>query len=539
MMICPSCLVNVDKFDAKSPHKETPGFKCPHCKEPVPENYVADYKEYPPIVFFLMDLAGHGKSMYLARLFVEFETVGRKWLEFFYTPIQERFLEAVRIRQNALEQGNVPESTRKLFTRPAIVRLDGVPGLGKCQLLMYDYPVESEPDPRDMRLLSGYIGRNQVVVLLLSLQNLESPAELTDFLTRYSETLSKLGHSSREQTLVVALTKGDKLIQMEGLPEYIRKSILGEYSSADDEKDVLGELSGIVEAWLGTRQETMNFVRRAKTEFKNVLYTTTVAMIEESEEVEESAPRPAIGVWWPLRLAWRTQQPLLKEAKRKQVKRRIGRAAKDSATEVTRSILGGALGLIEGAIWGALLWALVGGFEGFLGKLAPNDVLGSAVRQGSWGTIWGAIIWAIAGMSDAGRGGGAYTRAGVRIGAVIWFIGNGLIAGVIWGLTLSAFAMLKEDAAFSTTLLVNNALTGVAVGARIGALLGALWGLVTCSIGDLEIRDPYGAVWSLLVASLVAVLVHLLAGLNLLYTNLLWGGVAVMVFLLWSGVKQK
>ncbi len=536
-MICPSCLVDVDKFDAKSPHKESPGFKCPYCKEPVPENYVADYKEYPPIVFFLMDLAGHGKSIYLARLFVEFETVGRKWLEFFYTPIQERFLEAVRIRQHALEQGKTPESTRKLFTRPAVVRLDGVPGLGKCQLLIYDYPVETEPDPRDMKLLSGYIGRNQVVVLLLSLQDLESPAELTDFLTRYSETLNNLGQSSREQTLIVALTKGDRLLQMEELPEYIRKSILGEYSSADDEKDVLGELSGIVEAWLGTRQETMNFVRRSKTEFKNVLYTTTVGMIEE--EVEESAPRPAIGVWWPLRLVWKTQQPLLKEAQRRLVKRRIGRAAKDSATEATRSILGGALGLIEGAIWGALVWALVSGFEGFLGKLAPNEVLASAVRQGSWGAIWGAIIWAIAGMSDASRGGGAYTRAGVRIGTVIWFIGNGLITGVIWGLTLSAYAMLVKDIAFSTTMLTNNALVGVAAGARIGALLGAVWGLVTRNIGDLEIRDPSGAVWSLLVASLVAVLVHLLAGLNLLYTNLIWGGVAAMVFLLWSGVKQK
>ncbi len=534
-MICPSCLAEVDKFDAQFPHKDKPGYRCPLCKEPVPENYIADYQEYPPITFFLMGLPGHGKSLYTARLFVEFETVGRKWLEFFYTPIQERFLEAIRVRQQALEKGKIPESTRRLFTKPAVVRLDGVPGLGKCQLLMYDFPAEAEPDPRDMRFLNGYIGRNQVIVFMLSLQDIDSPADLTDFLTRFKEMVSQTGHSTSEQTLIVVLTKGDRLLGMKDLPDYIRKSILGEYSSADEEKDVLCELSGIIEAWLGTRQETMNFVRRANAEFKEVRYTTTVAMIEEDEA---TAAHPSIGVWWPLRLAWKTQQPLLKEAQRREVKKRIGRAAKDSASEISRRILGGSLGLIEGALWGALLWALAGGFEGYINKFAPNEILHSAIKQGGWGIIWGAIIWAIAGMTDAVRNTGSHTRAGVRIGAVVWFIGNGLIAGVIWGLTLSAFAMLKEDAAFSTSLLTGNALIGVAVGARIGALLGALWGLTVRSVSDEEIRDPSGAAWSLLVASLVSVLVYLLAGLNPLYTNLVWGGMAVMIFLLWSGIKR-
>ena len=57
-MICPSCLAEVDKFDAQFPHKDKPGYRCPLCKEPVPENYIADYQEYPPITFFLMGLPG-------------------------------------------------------------------------------------------------------------------------------------------------------------------------------------------------------------------------------------------------------------------------------------------------------------------------------------------------------------------------------------------------------------------------------------------------------------------------------------------------
>ena len=537
-MLCPSCLYDVDKFDAEYPHRDHPGYKCPKCKEPVPENYVKDYRDYPPIVYFLMSLPGHGKSVYLARLFVEFETVGRKWLEFFYTPIQERFLESVRIRQHALERGAIPDSADRMFTKPAVVRLDGVPGLGKCQLILYDYPADKEPDPRDTRFLNGYFGRNKVMVFLLSLNDVQSPAELTDFLTRYSEQVAKMNQSISDQTLIVALTKSDQLLEMEELPEYIRKSILGEFSTSDEEKDVLSELSGIIEAWLETQKTTMNFVRRAKAEFKEVLFTSTVAVVPDNGKVAETSEITP-GVWWPLRLAWRTQQPILKEEDRKRLKRQIGQAAKESVTDIWRGILGGVLGLIEGAIWGAILWALVGGFEGWLDKLEAAETLNLAIKQGIWGIIWGALLWGIAGMSDAIKDTGSHIRNGVRIGAISWFLVNGLIAAIIWGLTLTAFTLLKTDASLEFGMLVNNALIGVALGARMGGLLGAGWGLVVRSARDDEIREPSGMAWSLLVSSLVAVVVYLLAELDMLYTHLLWGAVSLMIFTLWAGVRHK
>ncbi len=77
-MLCPSCLVEVDQFDADIPHKRHPGYRCPVCKEPVPERFVEDYRNYPPIVFFLLGLPGHGKSHYLSRLFAEFDSIGEE-----------------------------------------------------------------------------------------------------------------------------------------------------------------------------------------------------------------------------------------------------------------------------------------------------------------------------------------------------------------------------------------------------------------------------------------------------------------------------
>jgi len=376
------------------------------------------------------------------------------------------------------------------------------------------------------------------VVLLLSLKDVKSPADLTDFLTRYSETVAKMGQSSRDQTLIVALTKSDLLLEMDDLPEYIRNSIRGDFSSSDEETDILGELSGIIEAWLGTQKATMNFIRRAKAEFQKVLFTTTVSIIPDEGKVSQTSDIKS-GVWWPLRLAWRTQQPIMKQEQRRKIKKKIGQAAKDSLAEATRGIFGGLLGLIEGAIWGAALWGLVGGFEGYIDKLPSQEIINLAIKQGIWGIVWGALIWMLAGMFDGVRRSGAFLRNGVRLGAGVWFLVNALISGIIWGLTLTAFAMLKQDAAFSTGLLIHNGMLGAAYGARLGALLGALWGLIVKSFGDVEIRDPSGMTWSLLVASLVAVVVHLLAGLSMLYTNLLWSGVALIVFSLWSGVRHK
>ena len=538
-MICPNCLIEVETFDPNFLQREQHGYRCPTCKLPVPDKYVEDCNEYPSIVLFLMDLPGHGKCQYLARLFVELETIGKEWTDFFYTPLQEQLLATVRKQQHAVEEGRTEEPVRRLFEKPAIIQLNGVPDLGNCHLLMYDSAVEQEPEKNNLRFLKSYLGHNAVVILLLSLQDVNSPTELTDFLTRYMENVTRFGGSAKDQTLIVALTKGDTLLDMEKLPDQVFHAIHGDEIICPRGVDETTELSGIIETWLGIQDETLNFVRRAKADFKEVIYTVTTA--NPARDDDETSPRVLPNVWSPLKIAWKAQQPLLIEARRKQTRERIGRAAKESAVEISSRILGGVLGLIEGAIWGAVLWAVAGGLAVFFEQKSfiLSSVVQSAVELGKWGIIWGALIWMNAGISDAAKGEGSYTRTNVRFGAVVGLILNGIIAGVIWGIALTTVAIMSKNVSLSGDLLIDNALTGMAFGIMLGAVLGALWGLEVSRSGSTEERALSGAVLSLTVGAIVGVLIDLFTGMNQILTGMVWGGTAAIVFVFWSLAKRR
>ncbi|NQU06870.1 MAG: hypothetical protein HQ568_12305, partial [Calditrichaeota bacterium] len=490
-MLCPNCLVEIEKFDSGSPQQGKTGCKCPSCKDSVPESYISDYREYPPVVFFLSALPQHGKRHYLARLFSEFESVGKNWQEFSYTPIEEANLEHVRKYQHALEKGEKLESDRRLFKKPGILKLDGVPDFGKCQLLVIDAAAEKEPEPAEMRRLSGYFSRNHVTAFLLSLSDVKSATELTDFITRYKQIVSKYGANSAEQTLIVALTKCDALLSDEDLPEYIRQAILGRQKILNEDADEAEELSGVIESWLDNRPETMNFVRRAKADFKDVKFTITVAgdiQDEEASSTSETEKAP-IEVWSLLKMVWKAQLSYLKEAQHQQIKQKIGTAAKDSVTDASRGVMGGLLGLIEGAVWGALLWAICGGFEAFLIDNTLSEILKGAIKWGAPGIIWGAVIWLIAGISDAVKNTESLTRSGVRAGAISGFFLNAVFAAIIWGLAQTISGIISSGVAFSFKLLIENALSGVIIGAKLGAILGAVWGLTVSGMHRIETRS--------------------------------------------------
>jgi hypothetical protein len=540
-MLCPYCLINNEEFDTGSLPKEKTGYKCPSCKETVPASYISDYREYPPIVFFLSALPGHGKRHYLARLFSEFESVGKEWQQFSYTPVEEANLEQVRKFQHAIEQGEKLDSERRIFKRPGILKLDGVPDLDQCQLLVIDTSAEKEPEPVEMRRLSGYFSRNHVLAFLLSLPDVKSKAELTDFLTRYKQILSKNGADPSEQTLIVALTKCDTLLLDKELPDYIRKAILGRQKTLNVEADEVEELSGVIETWLDNQPETMNFVRRAKAEFKEVKFTLTTAgdIQDDGVSSEPESEKAPIEVWALLKMVWKTQLSYLKEAQRQQVKQKIGAAAKESVTGVTRGVIGGILGLIEGAVWGAVLWAICGGFEAFLANGALKDILNGAVKLRTFGIIWGAIIWSIAGISDAVRDTENFARSGVRMGAITGFFLNAVFAAIIWGLAQTISGVLSFGVAFTPKILIDNALSGVIIGAKFGAIMGAVWGLSASWIRRFQTRSPAGLIWSLLVGLICASTVHALLRLDLLKIGLIWSGISIVVFVLWATSKSR
>src|SRR5438105_423395 len=96
---------------------------------PVPREYVADYATHPPLLFSLIGLPGHGKTVYLESLVASLCQFGVYWPGFSFS---------AKPVGNLL--GNVlPNATaaHQAFP-PHFVTLSHVPRVGNLQLLVHD-----------------------------------------------------------------------------------------------------------------------------------------------------------------------------------------------------------------------------------------------------------------------------------------------------------------------------------------------------------------------------------------------------------------
>ena len=272
-MLCPFCLQEVKQFkEAKAGN--VLNYTCPQCNEPIPLRYVRDYNEYPPVIFPLIGLRGHGKTCYLASLFLQLEEEAPHWWEdFSCSPVDDSALRIIREKQAALKQGNLPDSTPVLFPRPVILQLTRVPELGNWHLLAYDIAGETFNQVEQLQTYGGYLTRSPVVVWLVSLLDLDGQKELMDFTVRYTQALLSLGGNPKSQELLLVLGKGDEIINE--LPPAAKKILQSGNNDIDMEEfyDVSQELGD----WLENNGYA-NFVREAKREFKNVEFTVVSAL---------------------------------------------------------------------------------------------------------------------------------------------------------------------------------------------------------------------------------------------------------------------
>lgn len=306
MRLCPFCLQTVQRFREAARQDGRRGYDCPQCNEAVPLRYVQEYDRYPPVVLSLVGLPGHGKTVYLSSLLYALNRFTTQCPEFSYAPLDEEGMSVVREKQRALEEGHLPQSTRKVFPRPVILRLENVPRLGSWHLLVYDMAGEVFQQVSQLTQYAGYVVRSRVVVWLVSLRDVQHPSELEDFLTRYVQGLLEIGGNPKEQTLFVVLTKGDELVAQEVVPEIIREfltkkhaeAILEEVGDAGRTVPAVG-LSQAIEAWLEHRRGYTNFVRRARQEFRRVEYSVVSALGSAprgQEQLVTVVPRGVVGV---------------------------------------------------------------------------------------------------------------------------------------------------------------------------------------------------------------------------------------------------
>lgn len=269
MYRCPYCLDQVDRFVGIDGAANR-DLSCPACGEPVPLLYARDYQEFPPVIFSITGPRGHGKSVYLASLLFEFDQIAQEWPGFHCRPLDEEGIRAVRDRQRDLERGLLPEPSVKNFPKPVILRMEGVPEFGRCQLLLYDTSGEAFETAAGLEAWAGYVLHSPVVVFMVSLKDADPPSMLVDFLTVYVEAVSRLGGDPRAQTLVVVLMKGDELPGRESLPESVRGFL-------ESRVPVVGltpleELSAAIEVWLEAQRPFAGFARAARAEFRQVRF---------------------------------------------------------------------------------------------------------------------------------------------------------------------------------------------------------------------------------------------------------------------------
>lgn len=220
-MRCPFCLNDVVSFLEEKDASGRPVLVCPDatCREAgVPLLYVQEYDQYHSIPFSIVGLRGHGKSVFVSSLFHEFERLGERWPGFYSGPLDEESMREIRQRLVDLAGGKLPEATRSVFPRAHVMRLDSIPRVGGCHLMMFDTSGEAFRDVNGIMAYGRYVRRSPSVVWLISLEDLNAPEELNDFLTVYLQALAEMSAQPSKQELVVVLTKGDLLLKSEKLP---------------------------------------------------------------------------------------------------------------------------------------------------------------------------------------------------------------------------------------------------------------------------------------------------------------------------------
>lgn len=314
-MRCPFCLNDVASFLEEKDASGRPVLVCPDaaCREAgVPLLYVHEYDQFHPVPFSIVGLRGHGKSVFVSSLFHEFEKLGERWPNFYSGPLDEESMREIRQRLVDLAGGRLPEATRSVFPRAHVMRLDSIPRVGGCHLMMFDTSGEAFRDVNGIMAYGRYVRRSPCVVWLISLEDLGAPEELNDFLTVYLQALAEMSTPPGKQELVVVLTKGDLLLKSEkhaNLPESARAFLLEhELDPRTDSWQKLEQVSDDLRDWLAT-SGFHQFVNRSQKAFAAVRFSVISA--QGTSDVGGSLefglmPR---GVLAPLFWLWRTLAP--------------------------------------------------------------------------------------------------------------------------------------------------------------------------------------------------------------------------------------
>ena len=313
-MLCPVCLRDVNRFDESVDERGVPILTCPACSAPnIPLLYQEEYEKHPAIVLSIIGLTHHGKTVYITSLIDELERLGASWDGFFCNWLDETQLRVIRKRLQEIAAGRLPDATRSVFQRPQVVRLSNIPRVGGCQLLIYDTGGETFETVDGIREAGKYVFHSNSIVWLMSLQkdDLQTHQILSDTMTIYTQAMATMKANTRNQNLIIALTKGDLLLQVADLPQSARDFLNNDVlDPRHDPWQRLEKLSSDLENWL-KNSGYHNMVNTARNRFKSVRYCIVSAQGSHATDQKLKLQIMPRGVLAPLFWLWRDSRPMI------------------------------------------------------------------------------------------------------------------------------------------------------------------------------------------------------------------------------------
>jgi hypothetical protein len=278
-MLCPFCLGDTPSNSIQCVHTD--------CSQPLPAKYVELHRKdsaLQPVILSVVGFRGHGKTVYLTSLFHLLENIlPRIWAGFSPLALDQSTIDTLGENRRLLQQGVMPESTRKNFPKPSIHRLSAIPQIGDRTILIYDPPGEAFEVDEEMGKYAHFVKRSNCVLFLISLSNLDQPVGdgIFRLLNTYILGLSRLGAKTESQNLIIVYSKADEIIDRFGSPElinYLRREGVEALAKTKQYIKEMQNISRLLERFTVDTLDAQRFVSQAERSFKSVRYTAVSSL---------------------------------------------------------------------------------------------------------------------------------------------------------------------------------------------------------------------------------------------------------------------
>lgn len=323
--LCPRCLTLGVFTPVTTPDGET-YWKCPNPEcgmDNIPYRYPEQYHAFPPVPFALIGGTAQGKTRFLVALFDQLDRAAEHWPGFFSDPLDATQFDRLRGRLQDYQSGQDEAfSMVNDIPDPLVIRYHGIPRVGGCQMIFFDNAGEAfQNSPAMFRRTSGFLKRSPAVVWTVSLREKgvlpDDPDRIADLplydleriLNNYQQAMATIGDSPKGHTLILTLTKGERLTDLPAFPDSARRLLADDlYDTTTDPWAKLDTVSGDLLTWLATTRYR-GLLNRVLATFKGVRACVVSAQGREFDPAAPPREFEPKAVLAPLFWLWRTDRP--------------------------------------------------------------------------------------------------------------------------------------------------------------------------------------------------------------------------------------